>query len=81
MSVERVFVGDDEQYFPDLCRWVAPGDSVEFEVDPEDPRFVTAAKAKPIVAEIHAARKRMAKAEPVEPAPEAPQGDDTTQES
>lgn len=46
MSVTRVFVGDDEQYFPDLARWVSPGDEVEFDEDPEDPRFVTPANAK-----------------------------------
>jgi hypothetical protein len=46
MSVERVFVGDDEQYFPDLGRWVKPGEQVEFDEDPDDPRFLTAAAAK-----------------------------------
>lgn len=44
--VTRVFVGDDEQYFPDLARWVKPGEEVEFDEAPEDPRFLTPSKAK-----------------------------------
>ena len=40
----RVYVGDDEQYFPDFGRWLSPGDEVEY--DGDDPRFVTPAQAK-----------------------------------
>lgn len=46
MSVERIYVGDDEAYFPDLARWLQPGDEVEFDSPPDDPRFATKAAAK-----------------------------------
>lgn len=45
MSVKRVWLGD-EGYAPDLNRTLAPGDEVEFDVDPESPLWVTAAEAK-----------------------------------
>ena len=46
--VTRIFTGEDEHYVPDLGRWVAPGDEVEFDEAPpaEDPRWATPAKAK-----------------------------------
>lgn len=46
MTVERVYVGDDEVYVPDLNRWVSPGDKVEFDTDPDSPLFLTEAAAK-----------------------------------
>jgi len=41
----RVFVGDDEQYFPSLSRWVAPGDEAD-DFPADDPRFVTKTQAR-----------------------------------
>jgi hypothetical protein len=74
MSVERIFVGDDTQYFPDLGRWVQPGDSVEFDSPPDDPRFVTAAQAKK---DAPAIRKARSAAPPV---PESPVEPSTSEE-
>ena len=44
--VTRVFTGDDEAYVPDLGRWVAPGDEVEFDEAPDSPVWLTPAAAK-----------------------------------
>jgi len=44
--VTRVFSGDDEQYVPDLARWVKPGDEVEFDEAPDSPVWLTPAQAK-----------------------------------
>lgn len=38
---ERVFAGDDEQYFPDFGAWLKPGDPVP-DGAPDDPRFIPA---------------------------------------
>jgi hypothetical protein len=77
MSVERIFAGDDTQYFPDLGRWVKPGDSVEFDSPPDDPRFVTASQAKKDAPSI---RKARSAAEPAPPAPETPVEPSTSEE-
>jgi hypothetical protein len=77
MSVERVYAGDDTAYFPDLGRWVQPGDSVEFDSDPEDPRFLTPAQAKK---DAPAIRKARSAAEPAPPVPETPVEPSTSEE-
>lgn len=70
---ERIYIGDDEQYVPDLARWVLPGDSVEFPVPPDetDPRWATAAKAKPLLAELKARARAIEKAKAPVVEPEA----------
>lgn len=68
MSVERVYLGDTA-YFPDLGRWVSPGEIVEFDEAPvDDPRFLTEGQARKHASEV---RKAKQSAEPV-PEPASP---------
>jgi hypothetical protein len=48
---DRVYAGDDKQYFPDFNRWLSPGDLVPEEA-PDDPRFVSKSTRKPKQSEI-----------------------------
>lgn len=52
---DRVYAGDDEQYFPDFGVWLKPGDPAPDGVSKDDPRFVSrsskAAKAAKEVGE------------------------------
>lgn len=36
MSVERIYVGDDEAYFPELGQWVLPGHKVKLPKAPDE---------------------------------------------
>lgn len=67
MAVERTYIGDTA-YFPDLGRWLEPGETVEFDEAPDagDTRFATPSQAAKRGSEL---RKAKANAEP---APEAP---------
>lgn len=45
MAVERVYVGDQPVIVAGHAGEVQPGDTVEFEVDPNHPLFVTKSEA------------------------------------
>jgi len=42
---DRVYAGDDEQYFPDFGVWLKPGDPVPDDAPDDDPRFIPASKS------------------------------------
>lgn len=59
MPFERTYIGESEQYVPDLHLTVRPGDVVQFDEEPDkdDPQFVTASKARPHASRLKAARQ------------------------
>lgn len=46
MPVERVYIGDQPVIVASHAGEVQPGDTVEFEVDPNHPLFVTKSEAR-----------------------------------
>lgn len=62
---ERTYSGDTA-YFPDLGRWLEPGDTVDVsEINADDPRFLTPSEAKKNAPEIKKAQQV------AEPAPDS----------